>query len=180
MSNNKEQIKFPKVNFSDEYSYPVFLEDLKKIGFEFIDIPVDDNYLLATLPEGWEFKQVNEDYYELLDNNGFVRANTEFISNSDEHHNSNEKCPAIHWRTRYYITVISFEDGAGKVVFGNSNEELYSFPLFANYGLSGIASLNVEDWAKKNYPNWRNISSYWDINLEKTHQKSLGTQKTDK
>ena len=189
MSNNKETITFPKTNVIDGF-YTIDLKWLEEIGFEFTDIPGNDEYLLATLPEGWRLEQDDKNCSKLFDNNGFLRAKNSTVNMATHTPEkvdnsiilkitSIKKLPAMNWRTRYNISTQTLDFQSGAVVFGNSDETIYAYP-FSSMRQWGLAMLHTDNWVRENYPHHGNPFYYWDINLEKAPQRILGTQKTDK
>ena len=192
MSENRMQVKFPKINVLNGWN-TIDLKKFEEIGFEFTDIPGDEEYLLATLPEGWRLEQVveaNQNCYELFDNNGFLRAKNctvniythtpEKVGNSTIFKvTAVRKSPAMDWKTRYRVFTIPNDINSGMIVFGNSEETIYAHPFNSSKQWS-FAMWRTDNWIRENYSHYGSPFYYWDINLEKAPQRILGTQKTDK
>ncbi len=153
----------------------------EQLGFAFYDIPNDNVLYRATLPEGWTLRSTEHVMgYEIVDENGFVRANMSYKSAIyDRYANMGLK-------TKYNVeSEYTLEETSRtvEIYFGNKQEKLFvagKLTLKSNASREEFrAYMDEQDrlkalamaYADEYYPQWRNVHAYWD--KEKTKKQNI-------
>ena len=150
-------------------------EEWEELGFIFTEIPGDDVLCSAIMPEGWSMRATDHSMWnEILDENGIIRGSMFYkAAFYDRSAHMNLEC-------RYKVSVCSVGDdySTTEVYFGNSNEKLFvagqvHIPKdatreerLAKYADEERLRDIARKFADENYPDWKNVHAYWNINYE--------------
>lgn len=138
----------------------------EKLGFSFSEISGDDVLCKAKLPTGWCLNSTEHPMWNnIVDNKGNVRASMFYKAAFYD------RSAHMNLETRYRLDRDYIDEDTVEVYFGNKNEKLfvagkYSYSEDDAYEKSEKCYQLAEDFANKNYPDWKNPLAYWDDDLE--------------
>lgn len=147
-------------------------EEYEKLGFKFYDIPGDDVLYKATLPTGWTLKATNNSMHiNIVDNNGLTRGAMFYKSSFYDRKASMNLICRFKITDNYHRGSESFE-----IWFGNEQEKLFVAGQVhsnvtasreereRNFALIEKLEAQAKEFADINYPDWKNVNAYWDLN----------------
>ena len=138
----------------------------EKLGFSFSEIPGDDVLCKATLPSGWTLRATDHAMWnDIVDTNNNVRASMFYKAAFYD------RSAHMNLENRYCINRDYINEDTVEISFGSKNEKLfvagkYSYSDDDAYEKSEKCYQLAEDFANKNYPDWKNPLAYWDDDLE--------------
>lgn len=143
---------------------------LEELGFRFHD-DVDDLFVRAALPEGWEKRASPQSplWSEIVDGQGRKRFSVFY--RADYYDRSAAMTPT----TRYTCEVLYVNDTGIEVHFdsatakmaivedaaGSRLYETMPIRIGAFNNISSVLREECEQWLHENYPDWRNPFAYW-------------------
>lgn len=142
---------------------------LESAGVVFGDpVPGDDLFVYVTLPEGWTKSGTSHSMHsDLLDNKGRKRAGifykAAFYDRRADLHVVRRFDIGMDYDRSDKGVIVKFVTDGGTKVFTTKDYPYTGEQYRDNYNAqNSAASDEVNAWLQENYPNWENVSAYWD------------------
>lgn len=145
----------------------------EQLGFKFYDIEGDNVLCNATLPEGWSLEATEHSMWtNILDEQGRIRGQMFYKAAFYD------RSAHMSLKQRYNICTDYAEEKVD-VYFGNDEEKLYVAGTITRslnatrearlrfYEKEDSLRKNAINWAQENYPNYEDVTAYWDLPVKK-------------
>ena len=150
----------------------------EKLGFVFSSIPGDDDLYNAIMPEGWSMRGTDHSMWtDIIDENNMIRGSMFYKAAFYD------RRACMNLSARYKVFEEKTDLSVIKVYFGNENEKIFCagevfIPENLSYEAKEEKYVEVNklwhlafDFANENYPDWKDVTAYWDITNDKEKNK---------